>query len=335
MERKSKNSRIGDYIENQILTGVFAVGEQIPSVRRLAAKFKVDYTTVYREFERLIGLGLLERSPQVGFFVRRRIRKMATDPLLEFVIFHRKTTYKWVIISAILNGMLESMRNAGARCRFVELAAGDFTPGNLLRHSGSADGIILLQTTDRKTLPDSWFSCPCVGLLASDCFGGRISSINIDYTHMAELAANYFLKYNRRFVKVFSAAIETYLNRAYSFISFFERCGGIAELSIGKPEDDWAISDRTGYFFSSDSQMIVGNEDCLKKHGENLFDRCRILGVDGRLAIDPDMIPAPTIAYDYYEMGKVAFEELMRQVQTPGTIRRNVSFFGEISYDLS
>ncbi|MGE4565279.1 MAG: hypothetical protein AB7F32_10455, partial [Victivallaceae bacterium] len=53
-------------------------------------------------------------------------------------------------------------------------------------------------------------------------------------------------------------------------------------------------------------------------------------GVDGKRLINPEYHPFPTIAVDWDEMGRIAFEELLRRLQFPESPGRNQSVAGKL-----
>ncbi|GAB3162869.1 aminotransferase-like domain-containing protein [Telluribacter humicola] len=62
--------QIADGIESQILSGVVAAGDKLPSVRVLSKEQGVSVSTVLQAFYHLESKGLIESRPQSGYYVR-------------------------------------------------------------------------------------------------------------------------------------------------------------------------------------------------------------------------------------------------------------------------
>ncbi len=71
---------IADKLANQITKGVYKVGEQIPSVRKLSQDLGISTKTVEQSYIFLEGLGLIEAKPQKGYYVRNITSKILCEP---------------------------------------------------------------------------------------------------------------------------------------------------------------------------------------------------------------------------------------------------------------
>ncbi len=67
-----------DQIRRQIMAGQLRAGEQLPSVRDLAAQLRVNPMTVSKVYSLLEMEGLLERRRGVGLFVAELAREQAS-----------------------------------------------------------------------------------------------------------------------------------------------------------------------------------------------------------------------------------------------------------------
>ncbi len=330
---RNSRTRIAEYVENHILSGAYAVGDALPSVRRLAQKFGVSYAVAYRAVGDLAGIGLLQACPSRGFIVRRRIPERDGERQLDIVVFLRNQLFGGMLIYAILQGMLQAARRGNAAFRMVQLEPGE-TPLARLDQLGAVDGAVLLHTFEPRQLPEWPLDCPAVGLLAQNSCGGRLSAVNLDPVDLANQAADFFRRRNIKHVIAYSSWEETYINRALAFQSRFGISGGTVDIRVEHPaEASWQKPEAPAFFFSSDSFLQYADENCRARHGRPLTECCTVLGVDGRRKIDPEMVIAPTIAYDYPEMGQVAFEELLRLIRNPETVRRNITFTGRLLDD--
>ena len=61
--------QVVDQVRRQVLTGRLGVGEQLPSVREMAGRLKVNPMTVSKAYSLLEGEKVLERRRGVGLFV--------------------------------------------------------------------------------------------------------------------------------------------------------------------------------------------------------------------------------------------------------------------------
>ena len=61
--------QIGDYLCENILTGTYAPGDKIPSVRDMAVSVEVNPNTVMRTYMDLQQKGILFNQRGIGFFV--------------------------------------------------------------------------------------------------------------------------------------------------------------------------------------------------------------------------------------------------------------------------
>lgn len=82
MESKSKAPShyikwqdVKDDIEYKILTGVFAVGERIPTTRKIAEDYDIGLSTAQKVLNILCEEGVIESKRGVGYFVKPYTKK--------------------------------------------------------------------------------------------------------------------------------------------------------------------------------------------------------------------------------------------------------------------
>ncbi|MCP4709769.1 MAG: GntR family transcriptional regulator [Planctomycetes bacterium] len=78
--------QVVDQIRQQVLTGRLVVGEQLPSVRELGGRLKVNPMTVSKAYSMLESEKVLERRRGVGLFVGEMndgLKKESGDKILE------------------------------------------------------------------------------------------------------------------------------------------------------------------------------------------------------------------------------------------------------------
>ncbi len=335
LEKRFGNAgkRVAEYVEQHILTGAYPVGEAVPSVRRLAVKFRISYSVVHRALQSLVEPGLLENRPRRGFIVLRRQPREFGENVPEIAVFLKFNVFRWMLIHTMLYGMLDEVRRNGYAFRLHILTPHDQHPAEIEKRSAGAAGAVLLHSMEQTLLPNLKLSCPAVGLLAQDNFNGMLSAVNIDFFEMAEIAAGYFRRAGVKKVAIISSFEETYTNRALAFKSKFEFHGGETGLFIIRPDEEPRIDcekDDCGYFFTSDSMLQMFSVQYAARHGRRLAEERLVLGVDGKRFYDPDMHIFPTIAYDYREMGRLACEELLLRIRHPERRGRNICCYGEL-----
>lgn len=71
--------QIADAFCKRVLSGEFAAGERIPSVREYAASIGVNPNTVARSYERLTAMGAIFQQRGIGFFVSEDAVKLIRE----------------------------------------------------------------------------------------------------------------------------------------------------------------------------------------------------------------------------------------------------------------
>lgn len=320
--------QICGYVENHILSGHYPVGSAVPSVRRLAAKFKAGNTVTQLALHELVHRGLLEARPQRGFFVIRRFPEFYPDRPRRIVVFQKNLLNEGMLIFAMLQGFLESARDGGAAVQIHYLPPTEISFANLKKAVADADGAVLLHSIDREVLPELHLPCPVIGMLAQNVFGGTISAINLDLTETARQAAAFFRSRQISQVEIHSAGDDPYVSRALAFQAVFKLAGGRAKIRKDAPAQLLPAAAGVGYFFSSDSYLegLARQLPELPWHDPGVA----ILGVDGKRLLEPDFPLWPTVAVDYREMGRIAYQELMRRIAEPDSAPRQINVFGKL-----
>lgn len=68
--------QIADSITEKVVSGEFAAGEKIPSVRELAAQMGVNPNTVLRTYSELQAMNIIENQRGIGYFVNPGAQKI-------------------------------------------------------------------------------------------------------------------------------------------------------------------------------------------------------------------------------------------------------------------
>ena len=78
-------TQIADQVKEQIMTGVLAPGEALPSMRLLARELRISVITTKRAYEDLERDGFLENVPGKGCFVAPQNRELLREAQLRRV----------------------------------------------------------------------------------------------------------------------------------------------------------------------------------------------------------------------------------------------------------
>lgn len=78
-------TQIADQVKEQIMTGVLAPGEALPSMRLLARELRISVITTKRAYEDLERDGFLESVPGKGCFVAPQNRELLREAQLRRV----------------------------------------------------------------------------------------------------------------------------------------------------------------------------------------------------------------------------------------------------------
>jgi GntR family transcriptional regulator len=76
---KSISVQIADNISEKILSGIFSVGDKIPSVRELASDMGVNPNTIMRSYSELQAKNIIENKRGIGYFVTKHAVKIIND----------------------------------------------------------------------------------------------------------------------------------------------------------------------------------------------------------------------------------------------------------------
>ena len=77
--------QIADQIRSQIMSGVLAAGDALPSMRLLAKELRISVITTKRAYEELERAGFLENVPGKGCFVAPQNRELIREAQLRTI----------------------------------------------------------------------------------------------------------------------------------------------------------------------------------------------------------------------------------------------------------
>jgi DNA-binding LacI/PurR family transcriptional regulator len=333
MKKSDAAGNLIEYLEAQLLTGHYPVGGKLPSLRSLARKFKISYSSAKNGIDYLEAQGKLRKSPRSGVFVQS---PLTFSP-------HTRSKNRIVVITTadialrdgvpgLFHSAINIIKELALRHDFdlIVLPVPNvrlLDPAVVEQVNGDCCGAIIMKELDQwvNALP---ITVPTVGVLMENDYDGKVSIVGIDPFNAGRQAVDYFLSKGKTKVHIVEFEAPSYRIRARLFELFFREAGGVVTgktviRSGEKPEVEHYSDDR-GYFFTSDNMLFDCMKNQLAKNGENIIEQYCLLGIDGKSLISPWGVNFPTIAADWREIGKVAFEECLNRINQNQYIPRRI-----------
>jgi DNA-binding LacI/PurR family transcriptional regulator len=85
-----------------------------------------------------------------------------------------------------------------------------------------------------------------------------------------------------------------------------------------------------GYLFTTGSVLQAYSQTYLSESGKSLAEDMTVLGIDGKNLVDLSFHKAPSIALDWQQVGRCAFEECLRRIRQPGSVPRRLYVPGQL-----
>ncbi len=313
--RQSGYGRLTDYLESMIASGGYKTGDRLPPLRRLAEEFGISLDAARRGVWRLRDKGLLVCRRGDGVFVNghrpaeRRSEKIA----LMFKTARPFTTY----IGHVVQGVQEEAQRLGV---VLEIRPVNSLGASLDTSDFDSDckGLLLLGNFDAQAA-DIRCVFPVVGVEMHRTYDGLVSTVSLDPWRAAELAALFFSSRGVRKVEAWSHRTPLHEFRVRCFRSQWTAAGGevdvrYAEQCAAAPHGDPDV----GYFFSGGSCANEIAADYRDRTGRALAEDFAAVSLDGKSLLVPDFEPMNTIFPEWREAGKIALNELLRRIRTPG-----------------
>lgn len=77
-DRQPIYRQLRDLVVQRVMDGTFPEGEAVPSVRQVAADYKINHLTVAKAYQELVDTGLLEKRRGLGMYVTGGARSALT-----------------------------------------------------------------------------------------------------------------------------------------------------------------------------------------------------------------------------------------------------------------
>lgn len=104
MVREQKYKAIVHFVEEQIMSGAYGIGDKIPSANSMKIRFGISRSSVFLALDELKSRGLIEAEPAVGYYVSSDQVKIKEKVLL---LFNEFTAFKESIYNAFMDGIGE------------------------------------------------------------------------------------------------------------------------------------------------------------------------------------------------------------------------------------
>ena len=336
--RPRKAAELIQFLEGKIVSGQFPAGHRLPPLRQLQADFHLSYSTVQRGIASLCSRGLLEKSGrdiligrESGGRTRKTIRQIAVY-LLSYRLSQRAGLYL-----SVLQGIQQSALEKGYSVLVDPLEPESDHVARIQESATRASGIVLLLEYD-SFISEYPLLQPTVGVQMVQDFGGRISLVDVDPLNAAEQATAFFRQRGVKKMRVFATQLPSYEIRAEIFMRRWrQETGVMPELFLhGRGEMHYEVefAPDTGHFFTSDNLLQVYCDYYAGRFpGRTLPADACVLGVDGKRLLMSDFATFPTIAVDWQEIGRAAFEECFTLIEHPGRPRRRIWMPGTLRLD--
>ncbi len=336
--RPRKAAELIQFLEGKIVSGQFPAGYRLPPLRQLQADFHLSYSTVQRGIAYLCSRGLLEKSGrdiligrESGGQNRKTIRQVAVY-LLSYRLSQRTGLYL-----SVLQGIQQAALEKGYSVLVDPLEPDGDHIAQIQESSTRASGIILLLEYD-SFISEYPLLPPTVGVQMVQDFGGRISLVDVDPINAAAQATAFFLRRGINKMRVFASSLPSYKFRAETFILHWHQATGVMPevFMHGRGESIYEVDfpPDSGNFFTSDNLLQNYCERYAERFpGRSLPTDTCVLGVDGKRLLVSDFATFPTIAVDWQEVGRAAFEECCTLIEYPGRPRRRIWMPGTLRID--
>jgi DNA-binding LacI/PurR family transcriptional regulator len=314
-----KAARLTAYIEEKISSGEYGGGSQTPTVRELAERFGLTYSTAKRGVDYLSSKGLLEKVQGKGIFVSRKRAPAKTGGAAVSVIYPRGTPGgpPRGVYSTVFTGIQEAAAAGNIPLSINYMPEKEFSAEKALAISGGSRALILLGEYDALSENLS-FTKSAVGVCMSGAGEGNISIVDIDPFAAAASSVRYFKERGARKVSVISDPRPAYLLRAKIFASSWTAAGGVTkEFLTGA--DDYTPAKGSAAFFSTCSLLQRHSVEYKRESGRELSEDLTVIGVDGKNLIDPDFHRMTSVALDWRAAGAAAVTECVRRAENPGS----------------
>ena len=321
-EKPEKARLMINYLREQISTGKYSAGTKIPPIRDLQERFNISYSSAKRGIDYLCSIGLVEKRPRSGIYVKEFSLNESTTKNLKIALFldgNQVHSHQGVYSTVFFGIQLYAEKHANSLLvNYQQIKNADFKVVNQICHD--VDGVIFLAEYD-DSLKDFDFDIPAVGVCMDKSENGKLSVIDTFQT--TELAVEYFLKQGIKNIEQFyeDNTPASYNKRNRLFAELWKEKGNTVKLLH---KDEFELKKDTGYFFPTGTLLQMVSEKFQEETGNKLPEQAVTLAIDGKCLLEPAYHKAPTIALDWKLVGKYAMEECIYRINNQGSLPRRI-----------
>ncbi|MCP4179804.1 MAG: GntR family transcriptional regulator [bacterium] len=78
-EKQTISTQISEYVSENIMGGIWKVGDRMPSVREYAAEVEVNVNTILKSYNQLELDGIIVKKRGIGYFITERAKEIIED----------------------------------------------------------------------------------------------------------------------------------------------------------------------------------------------------------------------------------------------------------------
>ncbi len=331
MKKPEAAENLINYVDAEIMCGVWPPGTRLPSVRTLARKFGISYSSALRGIDYLAAAGKVRKSAKRGNFATLPQAAPGGGNALGILLNPGVTTPGiYASILAVINRLAAEY---GYETKIFPCDMN--TPAAAVTEfANRCAGVFLMRELDANfnELP---INVPAVGVLLENDFQGRVSLVGLDPFNLALQAVDYFRRRGVKRVEAVTSALPIYRLRSRIFFQYWSDAGGedggTRLIDTGKVAVFPEVDPGRGYFFTSDNVAYVCMQAFAEANGVPITERAVMLSADGKSLIMPWEMRFPTVAVDWKEIGRVAFYECVGRIKDPFHKPRRIYLAGTLS----
>lgn len=330
MKKTNQDKLIAYLTSRGILKGApYASGKPLPSMRQLAAQFKLSLTTTQRLVKKLCQSGLLECHNGSGTYLKNVVNSPSRRKI--GVILH-DSRFQTTYCSVALQGIQQEAKLHDCELELIHQYY-EHLPFNYEQLKlQEYNALILLGCYDINDL--SFLSdYLVVGLEIHTSLQGHFSMVTLDPFEAAQMAVSHFRDLGITSVTVITANMPVHQVRAQVFRDGFQ--GDVTVSDYSDVNIDMVVENH-GYLFVSGTDYQDFAAKYFRKFHHRLAENPAVLTIDGKNLVIPDWEPANTIAIDWKRAGIVLAQECYRRLQDANAPAERIYILPELyMYDPS
>lgn len=329
MAQNSRTLHLKEILLRNLQTGLFAPGEMIPSEHALASTYGLTRPTVRTVLAELCAMGLLEKRPGVGTFVRNPSSgKDSSEPVPirigSGIVFSDSEYFSRPIAAGISKSPYAAYSN------FIHISISNSKRSDF----ADLDALLLGYLAPSQLNTVLSLKKPVVQV-ANSLEHPQIGSVMVDNQEDARRGVEYLIRYGHRKIAIIGASEEGYLN-----LNVYDRTKGwkqaLTEAGLPIPDRkncfpasmiepvsreiflDWLKNtDFDAVFFTNGTAFLNTYAYMLEYFGKGFYDLKVLIFDDlSKMNLFQDF-SAVFIRQPLKEFGQIALEYLHRKVQNP------------------